>query len=97
MVRFQRSLVPMIGKFPEAVEFAKQITNYVKGKYKTDTRVYTQSDGTLYWITNYEDFDAFGRIRTQIVTDKEYWSMVEKASNLFVEGSVEDILLTPID
>ncbi len=97
MVRFQRSVVPTIGKFPEAVEFAKQITNYIKGKYKTDTSVYTRSDGTLYWITNYEDFDAFGRIRTQIVTDKEYWSMVKKASNLFVEGSVEDILLTPIE
>ena len=97
MLRFQRSLVPTIGRFPEAVTFAKQISTYVNGKYKIDVHVYARSDGTLYWITDYDDYNAFGKVRAQIVSDTEYWGMVKKAENLFVEGTLEDIVLTPIE
>ena len=97
MVRFQRSVVTTVGRFPEAVVFAKQISSYMKDKYEVDIRVFAKSDGTLFWITDYADYAALGRIRTQLLSDTEYWGMIKKAANLFVESSVEDIILNPIE
>lgn len=96
MVRFMRSAIVSLGMMPLAVEFAKNISQYMSEKYGQQVEVYMESSGILYWISDYPDYETYGRVRTGIANDMEYWQMIEDAAECFVDGSIEDVLLTKI-
>ena len=97
MVRLIRSAEPKIGLFPQSVTFAKKITAYVKKTYKVDIKAYANSEGVIFWIVDYKDYAEYDRARSRIASDKKYWQIVSTAKNLFVEGSLCDEIVTPID
>jgi len=97
MVRLIRSLETRVGLFPQAVAFAKEIAGYVRKQYGLDLKLFTDSKGVVYWITDYKDYAHFGEVRTRIIADKDYWEIVAKAEDLFVEGSLVDEVITLID
>jgi hypothetical protein len=96
MVRFQRSLQAVVGKFPQAVSFAIEITEYVNKRYQTDLKVFTDSKGCIFWITDYPDYATFGEVRSQITKDQGYWEIVAKAEGVFIDESLHDTVMTPI-
>jgi hypothetical protein len=97
MVRFIRSAVPVIGHHPDAIAFGKEITEYVRAKYGTDTQLFVDSEGTLYWITDYQDHAAFGEVRTAIVSDPGYWEIVNRAKGLLLDGTIADTVINSVD
>lgn len=96
MVRFMRSAMTVIGRAPEAMAFAKEIGAYVCDNYEVDLKVFMESDGTLYWITDYPDYETFASKRTAITMDAGYWEIIAKAEGLLLDGSVTDTVLTAL-
>ena len=96
MVRFMRSAMTVIGRVPEAMAFAKEITAYIRDNFDVDLKVFMESDGTLYWITDYPDFEAFASKRAAITADAGYWELIAKAEGLLLDGSVQDTILTAL-
>ena len=96
MVRFMRSAMTVIGRFPEAMAFANEIADYVRGTYGLDLKVFVESDGTIYWITDYPDYETFASTRTAITADAGYWEIIAKAEGLLLDGSLQDSVLTAV-
>jgi hypothetical protein len=96
MVRFDRHAVPKIGKFPQAVHWAKHFASHVEERYSVSVQLFAESNGTIHWVVDYPDYETFGRVRTEIVADKDYWGHFGRASELFVEGSIRDTVMSSI-
>jgi hypothetical protein len=97
MVRFQRRALPKIGRFPQAVQWAKGLAGIVTGKYDVKVQVFTESSGAIYWMIDYADYEAYGKVRKGISKDSEYWGHLGRASDVFIEGSIQDTVLELID
>jgi len=97
MVRLIRSMEPNIDVFPQSVAFAKEIAAYVKNTYKVDIKVYANSKGVLFWIVDYKNYAEYDKVRSKVVSDKKYWGIISTAKDLFIEGSLCDEMVIPID
>jgi hypothetical protein len=96
MVRFMRTARAARGKGPQLIQFAKEITEFMKSKYGTQSSVYMDSFGdylTIRWFTEYESLAAGEQITEKFMADQEYWQKVAKAADLFIEGSVTDTVM----
>jgi hypothetical protein len=97
MVRLIRSMESKIDVFPQSVAFAKEIAAYVKKAYKVDIKVYANSKGVLFWIADYKDYAEYDNVRSKVVSDKKYWEIISTAKDLFIEGSLCDEIVSPVD
>jgi len=87
------------GKIPEAISAAKAIAGYLNEKYRLKVDVFLQQfgpAGTIYRTSEYKDLDAFEKLDRQIRADQGYWAVVNKASETYVEASVESVLLQSV-
>jgi hypothetical protein len=87
------------GKFTEAMMWAKEITEYVKAKYSQPLEVYVQVLGdiaAIHWLDEYKDLAAFESVMGQIMSDQEYWAVVNKGVELFIDGSWNDTMMRAI-
>jgi len=96
MVRFIRSAVPVIGHHPDAVAFGKEITEYVRAKHGMNTQLFVDSESTLYWISDYKDYAAYGEVRNAIASDPGYWEIVNKAKGILLDGSIADTVINSV-
>jgi hypothetical protein len=96
MVRLIRSAVPKYTDMQQALQAAKAVAAYVKEKYGADIHVFADTVGTLYWISDYADFTAFGNARVQILADKTYWDLATKVAEHLTEGTLQDRILNPV-
>jgi len=97
MVRFIRSGESKLGVFPQSLAFAKRITKYCKKTYKIDIKTYANSAGVLFWIVDYKDYADYEQTLKKINSDKKYWQIVATTKNLFIEGTLCDEIITPVD
>jgi len=100
MVRWARSVRITSGKyFPQAMQWAKEITEFANKKYKIQMSVYMDifgESGTLRWFVDYADLAAMEKFRNQVLTDQEYWQKAAQASDFFIQGSVFDTVMQAI-
>ncbi len=96
MVRMIRSAVPKYTDVQQALQAAKAIAAYVKEKYGADIHVFADSAATIYWISDYADYAAFGNARVQILSDKTYWDMAAKVAEHLTEGTLHDKILNSL-
>ncbi len=100
MFRFQRSGRTKNGKTPQAIMWAKEIAEYLKGKYpQISIQVYAQLFGdfsTIYWISDYNDLATIENLNKQIMLDQGYWAMVNKGMEMFIEGGFNDTLMSSV-
>ena len=100
MYRFQRTARARGGKAMEAVQFAKEVAGYINAKYApVSLQVYTELFGdvnTIYWYADYKDLASLETIIGQLNAGQEYWAILGKAADLFVEGSLHDTLMMSI-
>ena len=99
MIRFTRSARIVHGKFPQAVQWAKEITEFANKKYKIQMSVYVDcfgEVGTIRWFADYADLATVEKIRNQILADQEYWRKFNQSAELLVHGSLFDMVLQPI-
>ena len=101
MLRFHRSARTAVGaRFPEAVQWAKEVTEYINSKYPEATLLAFAEQygavGTIHWYVDYEDIATLDRVGSQILTDEGYWAILGKAADLFIEGSTKDTLMVSV-
>jgi len=94
MIRWQRSIRIARGKNLEAVQWAKEVTDYANSKQpNTKVQAFSSAFGDvsmLVWHADFEDLAAFDQWGKFFNTDQGYLELVRKAADFFVEGSVYD-------
>jgi hypothetical protein len=97
MIRWTRSAKVSGGKYmPQAMQWAKEVAEFVNKKYKIQVSVYMDSFGdvgTIRWFCDYEDLATMEKIGNQLITDQEYWKKLSQASDFFMQGSVYDTVM----
>ena len=93
MITFYRNATIMPGKTPAAIAFAQEIAAYVKKSTGTELRVGIPIGGNpsrIGWSASYESLAALEAQQTKMTADAKYWELVNKASDLFVPGTLHD-------
>ena len=100
MIRWTRSLRIASAKyFPQAMQWAKEIAEFVNKKYKIQVSLYVDSFGeigTIRWFCDYADLATMEKVTNQMATDQEYWQRVIQASDFIMQGSVYDTVMRAI-
>lgn len=101
MIRWMRTAQIAPGKNRKAFEWAKGITEYIK-KYQnipqTDVFMDMFGDmGIVRWSVDYDSLASLEKAQAQIAADTEWWEKMDtEASDLFIRGSVKDIVMQKI-
>jgi len=99
MIRWTRSSQVAHGKYPQAMQWAKEIAEFANKKYKIQMGVYLDTFGqvgTIRWYADYADLAALEKVRSQLLMDQEYWQKVNQATELFIQGSIYDTVMQAI-
>lgn len=101
MVRFQRASRVSGGKFPEALKWAHEIAEYLNGRTPRPTKIQVfierfSAVGTICWVGDYESVAALESFQNELLSDEEYWTIVRRGADLFIEGSTKDTLMTSV-
>jgi hypothetical protein len=99
MVRWTRSAQIASGKGTQAIQWAKEITEWANKKYNLQMKVYLDyfgEVGTIRWFVDYENLAALEKVGDPILVDPEYWQRVNQAADLLIEGSSFDTVMRAI-
>ena len=100
MVRFQRTAYAAGVNVLKAINWAKEVTEFINskqpaGNLKTFTGRFGEY-GVIYWSADFEDFPALDSWIQQIQADQGYWEMLTKADGLFQQGRGVDVVMTSV-
>ena len=100
MVRWMRSAKIAPGKYLQAMEFAKGISEFSQ-KYEGASSVGVFLDsfgdvGIIRWFVDYENLASFEKISDQIMADPEWFKKIEEATDLFIAGCTSDVVMRSI-
>jgi hypothetical protein len=94
MVRWQRSIRIARGKNLEAIQWAKEVTDYANSKQSNNkVQVFSSAFGDvnmLVWHADFEDLAALDKWGKFFNMDQGYLEMIGKAADFFIEGSLYD-------
>lgn len=94
MIRWQRSIRSAGNRNLEAVQWAKEVTDYVNDKQpKYKVQAFSSRFGDvnmLVWQVEFEDLTALDKFQQFFNTDQGYWELLEKATGFFMEGTTYD-------
>ncbi len=100
MIRWTRSLRVASAKYmPQAMQWAKEIAEFVNKKYKMQVTVYMDSFGeigTIRWFCDYADLATMENATKELVKDQEYWQKVLQGSDFIMQGTVCDTVMNTI-
>jgi len=96
MYRFMRTAtIKTFADFPAALQFATDVTSYMNKNHSVNMKFGFEVYGEhrIHWHFDSESPDKLRDINAKIIKDREYWGIVKKAKDVFVEGSQKDMLL----
>lgn len=98
MVLTTRRVTAKLGKFLDAVSWAKEVRDYINEKYDKDFTVYSErygenALGTIFWVASFDSVQAIGEFNGKLLADEGYISKLAAASDLFVSGTTHDSVL----
>lgn len=97
MFRLHRTGHVSRGKAFEAVQWAKEVAEYVSAKYApVSVQAYSEifgDIGKVHWYADSEDLASIEKLNAQLLTDQDYQALINKSTDLFVEGSFHDTLV----
>ncbi len=96
MYRFIRSAtIKTFADLPAALKFASEVTSYMNKSHSVNMKFGFEVYGEhrIHWHFDSESPDKLRDINSKIIKDKEYWGIVKKSGDIFVEGSQKDMLL----
>ena len=101
MVRFHRSArISKGAMLPEALKWAKEVAEYLNSNYpETAVLVFVEqygAAGTIHWYADYEDIATLDRLGSQLLADEGYQAILNKSTDLFIEGSTNDTLMASV-
>ncbi len=95
MIAFNRTAAIAPGKTASAIGFAHEIAAYMKDGYDIKLEVLLPIGGNpqrIAWSARYKDLAALDAVNTKIMTDKQYWELVNKHTDNFMAGSFHDTI-----
>ena len=98
MVRWTRSARIAPGKEPQAIQWAKELHDWMRKKYGSQLSVYMDcfgEVGTIRWFEDFENLAAVEKRMQQVMADQEYWQRVSQAPTLF-QGVVFDTAMATL-
>jgi len=94
MIRFQRSIRVARGRNLEAIQWAKQVVEYLNSKqpnYKVQAFLSRFGNlGTVVWQVDFEDLAALDKYEQFFDKDPGYAELLKKSFELFIEATVYD-------
>lgn len=97
MYRFHRTAMAKQSKLQEAFKFAKEMSEYLGTKYApVKVQAYLEifgDNGRIHWYSDYDDLASVEKITGKIRKDQGYWEILNKANDVFIEGSIQDTLM----
>jgi hypothetical protein len=100
MIRYMRSARSIYGKGGESIMWANEVAEYINSQYKeVKLSVFTARFGStnkIYWYADAEDLAVLDRWQREIGSDRGYRDLRRKAIDLFVQDSVQDIVLSSV-
>jgi len=94
MIRWQRSARSSGARNLEAVQWAKEVTDYINNNHPDHkVQVFSSRFGDvsmLLWQADFDDLAALDKYQESFNTDQGYWEMVNKATGFFIEGTIHD-------
>ena len=96
MLRFMRTARIARGKEPQAMQWAKGLTEWINKKYDAHLSVYMDcfgEYGTLRWFKDYESLGDFETRMQRLLGDQEYLQWLAKGADLWIEGSIADVAM----
>jgi hypothetical protein len=99
MVRWTRSGRVARGKEQQAMQWAKQMVEWVNIKYGSQLSVYVDcfgEYGTIRWFRDYESLADLEKRMERLMGDQEYWQHVGRSTELFIEGSFTDTVMASL-
>jgi len=99
-VRWMRTTKIRNGKFMEAIAWAKETSAHVEKKHNVGkVSIWLDSlgeAGTIRWSIDFPDMAAFDKMMSAVMIDADYWKMVNKAVDLFHDGTTVDQLFKAV-
>ena len=100
MIRWMSVTRISAGNAVPAMQHAKEMAE-LANKYEgvSSCSVYMDSFGemgTIRWFMDFNDLAAFEKVQSQALADEAYWKKLEKAKDLFVEGSNRSMVMREI-
>jgi len=99
MVRFTRSARMVSGKEQEAMQWAKEFTEWSNAKYGGQLTAYLGyfgDYGTVRWVRDFENLADLEKGMEKLLGDQEYWQRHNRAVDLFIEGSLTDTVMASL-
>jgi hypothetical protein len=93
MIAFFRTAGIAPGKNASMFAFSKEIVAYIKEAYGFDVEVLLPVGGNpqrIGWTSRHKDLAAFDEIGMRLIADQKYWEIVNKYTDCFAPGSVND-------
>ncbi len=97
---FVRKAEIQSGKDLAGLEMAKKFASHIEETHGTEVQLLRQIGGNprlIAWTSRHENLGEFEANMGKIETDAAYQKMVQEASNIFKDGSLEDQLLQIIE
>ena len=100
MVRWMCSIRVKAGSGMKAMGHAKEMAEFGK-KYKGAPPVHVYFDyfgdfPTIRWFADYPDLGTMETVGNQLLADEAYWKKLEQNADLFVEGSMQTVVMREI-
>ena len=98
MVRWTRSARMIHGKEPQALQWAKELTDWANKKYSGHLSVYMDcfgEVGTLRWFADFENLAGVEKRLQELTADQEFSQRASQVPTLF-EGSVFDTVMATL-
>jgi len=101
-IRFHRKAQIQENKMLKAIQWAKEITQYVNAGYpEVFVSLYIEKSeaGTIvHWFVDYKDSSTYEQVMQRIRRDEKYLALISQSSeqNLFIRESVHNTLLASV-
>ena len=95
MILFARTASIAPGKNAEAMAFAGEICGYIKDTVGLDVGVYVPIGGNplrIGWVADHDNLQSLEDTLEKLAGDSGYNDRIEEAGNLFIAGSLGDML-----
>lgn len=96
MIRFLRKAQLKNGAYvPAATAFSMELTGYMRKEYDIDIKFGIEmfGDTAIHWQLDVPDLATLEELNGKLMKNKDYWDMLEKAKEFWVDGSLKDVVV----
>ncbi|HET7825492.1 MAG TPA: hypothetical protein VFK90_09160 [Anaeromyxobacter sp.] len=97
MFQFVRKVTPKNGAaVPGALAFAAEVTGYLNKAYGIDIKFGIQLFGPpqLFWQFETDSIDKMTMLNAKLMQDRAYLALLQQAKDLWLDGSLEDAVVS---